>query len=186
MNASGFWVGRSWPILWMGVALLLGAVAQSQWAYWRAGAVIEPYTDVRVLRQERIADKLHLTASFRKAEQCVLVRYAIFGIVGPYSLPLEYIDNDALPREFDRAPGTHTLRNIIILGAADPDMDAMLSTSGWDRVEIRTRHVCIGRDDHPRTLQRLFAVIDPDAQILPPEPIPGEWRGVPAVREVVQ
>ena len=68
---------------------------------------------------------------FLKNEGCSLVTFNVSGSSAGVEKPLDYIDLDGIPEDFDRQPGEHTL-NIRVL------------TEGvyYEAISLLTRHLC--------------------------------------------
>jgi len=179
---------QSWGVLFLGLALFVGAASYAVISNYVKFRQIEPYTNVQILYQERKNEDLYVTISFDKTAGCHLVRYSVFGVVGPFALPLRYVDRDDLPDQYDRDPGRQTLRNIISLGIVDTGIRDRFGFSNWDRIEIRTRHICknlqVNDPAEQNLVDRIFAVLDPNFVYIPPKPTPDDFIGIPAERKI--
>lgn len=127
----------------------LAGAAFALWALIWAATVPVPYRDVHIIEQWRDGDWLHVTATFIKTD-CVFQKLEARGVTLSGTVPLEWRDREA--PQGDRLVGLQTLRIDI---STVYDLDA---------VQIWTRHDCAGVP-----VDRLFATIDPNETIIPPE-----------------
>jgi hypothetical protein len=149
------------------IGLIVGMLIMAPFVFWERLTQPIPYKDVHIIEQWRDGDWLHVTATFIKTD-CKFRMLVVNGqSLGIPSAPLPFIDRDV--DQGDRIKGKETLR-INVGGAFE-----------FDRIFIRTRHFCAGHGDEidDKTqetglhVDRVFAEIDPNETIIPPDTKPG-------------
>ena len=92
-----------------------------------------PYSDVNRLYVNWGDYHVDLTYSFTKNSGCNLITFHVEGSSAGVFIPLDHVDLDGLPENFDRPPGEHVL-NIRVL------------TDGRyvEKIRVHTRHDCEG------------------------------------------
>ncbi|MGB1266337.1 MAG: hypothetical protein ACPG6L_11500 [Nereida ignava] len=91
-----------------------------------------PYRDVELVRYSVENNEIRLVANFTKTD-CEFQRLRVVAATAGETEFLRWRDLDGLPQDHDRNAGQQTLRIAI-----------KLERSGYDWVEVRTRHDCDG------------------------------------------
>ena len=118
----------------MVTGVVLGTVFMSPWS---SLFEVRPYTDVQLVSVAKTDTAVTITANFRKTD-CSFQRLEVFGydLGQTYALDWEnVVVRDEVDRGFsyDRVEGGHTLR-----------IKVKLPDTSYDKIEIRTRHLCDG------------------------------------------
>ncbi len=129
--------------------LVIGAILSTAFFLpWAKLLAAKPYTNVEVVSVVTDSDSITVTANFRKNE-CTFQRLEVFGTdLGlTYNLPWANVpvsEEEDRGTRYDRAAGDHTLR-----------LDVETGGKVYDRIEIRTRHLC-----GDEVVDKVFATIE--------------------------
>lgn len=114
---------------------------------------VEPFYDATVLEEVWTDDEVSIFATFYKNGECNLLTFQPVGYFLGIPEYLPYEDKQGIPLNFNREEGEHSL-----FVAVDT------STKDFERVELRTRHLCTRRDSDGNveitTETRVFAAVD--------------------------
>lgn len=129
----------------MTAGVVLGTVFMSPWS---SLFEVRPYTNVQLVSVAKTDTSVTLTANFRKTD-CSFQRLEVFGfdLGQTYVLNWENVivreEEDHGP-EYDRSNGGQTLR-----------IKVKIPGVGYDKIEIRTRHLCDGAK-----VDKIFITVD--------------------------
>jgi len=129
----------------MATGVVLGTVFMSPWS---SLFEVRPYTNVQLVSVAKADTSVTITANFRKTD-CSFQRLEVFGqdLGQTYVLDWENVvvgDEADRGPNYDRAAGDHTLR-----------IKVKLPDTSYDKIEIRTRHLCGGAK-----VDKVFVTVD--------------------------
>jgi hypothetical protein len=129
----------------MATGVVLGTVFMSPWS---SLFEVRPYTNVQLVSVAKTDTAVTITANFRKTD-CSFQRLEVFGYDLGQTYVLDWenvVVRDEVDRGFnyDRAEGGHTLR-----------IKVKLPDTSYDKIEIRTRHLCDGAK-----VDKVFITVD--------------------------
>lgn len=113
---------------------------------------VHPYTNVERVQVEWEKDSTDLLYTFRKNEDCVLKDFVVVGYSFDIPTHLSYTNLDEeFPdtKLFDRLPGEQALH--ISVGTKD---------EYYQRIEIKTRHLCTLNNGEETSVSKVFANIE--------------------------
>lgn len=117
---------------------------------------IQPYWRVTQLYVEELPSETHIGYLFEKNGACSLQDFAVFGVAGNIPEQVAYQDlNKAIDQImkdtgvlYDRTEGTQFL-----------NISTEATKKKYDKIEIRTRHICTDPDGEKVTRNKVFTVI---------------------------